>query len=151
MDKISEYYVKKHGNPLSVALNHLVSTTKGLTKKQLSQETGISQPYLSELASGKKEGAFTTWEKIADFFNMSFADFMALGENLLSSTTLSGNLPSIQVNMTSSNTDRFSNDPLLASIKLKLLELEQRNHQKLKEIDIYLSGVIAGLPATARV
>ena len=47
---------------------------RGLKGRELADKAGISQPYLSQLESGERDGSFETMRKIAEILNVSLDD-----------------------------------------------------------------------------
>jgi DNA-binding XRE family transcriptional regulator len=49
---------------------------RGLTSKQLAEAAGISQPYLSQIETGKREGSIGTMKKIANALKIGLDDLV---------------------------------------------------------------------------
>ena len=47
---------------------------RGLKVKELAEKAGISQPYLSQIESGEREGTFDTMHRIAEALDVSLDD-----------------------------------------------------------------------------
>ncbi len=53
-----------------------------MTQTKLGQAIGKSQPYISDLKKGDRDGTIETWTAIAEQFKKSFKEFYDFGENL---------------------------------------------------------------------
>lgn len=51
-----------------------------MTRKELCEKAGVTNPYLSYVLHGKMTPKVSTVERIAWAFNMSVSEFIALGE-----------------------------------------------------------------------
>jgi transcriptional regulator with XRE-family HTH domain len=49
----------------------------GISKNRLAKLTGLSQPYITELESGRKKPALATVEKLCSALGLSLAEFFA--------------------------------------------------------------------------
>ena len=96
-------YKNNMETPLSRALDYLIRTQKTVTQSKIATAIEMSQPYISDLKKGRREGSLDVWEKIAEVFKMSYADFYAFGESL-TPNMVSSRLPSIQMTATATHT-----------------------------------------------
>lgn len=69
--------------PFGVALRHY-RTQKGLTQKALAVSLGVSQATVTKLENGKIDGTATLRERIADWFKVSYSDFLEKGKKIIS-------------------------------------------------------------------
>jgi len=122
--------------PLSKALEYLLRKTKGATQKKLAEAIGISQPYISDLKYGKREGTPETWVAIANFFGREYSEFCSLGENVLLATTVA--TPFEQKNQVKNKDLADSLNKLLAQIEEYGREELLRTQGRLEEILINL-------------
>ncbi len=58
--EIMDMLAARHGNPVKILRTH-----RGLTQEALSQASGLSRPYLTEIETGKKEGSIAAIKAIA--------------------------------------------------------------------------------------
>lgn len=54
--------------------------SKGYTQKQLADETGLSQPYISELEKGIKKPSFETLIKLSEIFEITVDELIKVLE-----------------------------------------------------------------------
>lgn len=59
-------------NPVRVWRRH-----RGLSGQELAEKAGISQPYLSEIETGKKEGSVSAMKQIAEALGVSLDDLVS--------------------------------------------------------------------------
>ena len=59
------------GNPIRIWREH-----RKMSAKELAAAVGISAPYLSEIETGKKEGAVSVLKKIAETLNVALDDLV---------------------------------------------------------------------------
>ena len=76
-------YIEEMKNALSKALSHLLRKTKGATQVKVGLHAGISQPYVSDLKNGDRDGGLELWEKIAEYFGMEYDEFYAFGKKIV--------------------------------------------------------------------
>ncbi|HTV33332.1 MAG TPA: helix-turn-helix transcriptional regulator [Methylocella sp.] len=61
-------------NPIRVWREH-----RGLSLSALAEQTGISQPFLSQIEAGKREGTLSTLAKIAAALSLTIDDLVPAG------------------------------------------------------------------------
>jgi len=64
---------------ISKCITKAISKT-GVTRKELCQRAGVTNPYLTWVIQGKISPKISTVERLAAGFNMSAIEFMKLGE-----------------------------------------------------------------------
>ncbi len=55
-------------SPLKVLRKH-----RGLTQKELAEQSGISRPYLTEIETGKKDGSIRAMKALADILKVDLS------------------------------------------------------------------------------
>ncbi len=66
---------------ISEKLRNIRTKEKNLTLKKLSEGTGISLPYLSEIERGISQPTVLTLEKIAKFYNLTLSEILSGANN----------------------------------------------------------------------
>lgn len=70
--------------PFSVALAYLLGREKRGTAASIARQVGVKPAFISELASGRKNGKEDKRRKVADALGFPYERFLALGEFILS-------------------------------------------------------------------
>ena len=124
---------------LSAALDHLIRKNRTATQRRIAEHVGITQPYVSDLKNGTKPGPRDTWEKIAEYFKMTYDDFFSLGRGLAEKsgdvvTDVIDAPQQSQEGGSDPHMERFINS-LNREIKTqaKYIELLESNNQNLQE------------------
>lgn len=168
-------YKEDMENALSKALSELLRRTKGATQIKVGKHAGISQPYVSDLKNGDRDGGIELWEKISEYFGMAYDDFYNFGKKIIEieSETNSIQVPIPQIKFTGTppeiitgsppqrrktdietQTDknhqelvgRFKDKELALQLNQMLITIEQRAPEKMAVVEAYLKGVVDSLP-----
>lgn len=124
-------------------------------QNELAKKGGISGPYLSEMLAKRKICKPLKQEKLARAAapELNFEEFIDFGNDLLQKQ-----LHKIKPESNIENfheltrkkhhwvVDQFQNNELATDINSDLLEIEKRNPERLKDIQLFIKGMLAGMP-----
>ncbi len=67
-----------------IAFNYLLQTRRHITQNIIAEETGVKQPHISAIATGKQNGSEKLRRKIASVYGYSYEGFLELGKKIAS-------------------------------------------------------------------
>jgi transcriptional regulator with XRE-family HTH domain len=73
--------------PFGEALRYYRKQRKGLNQKRVAKAVGCEQSMISDIENGKKTGSSGLREKIVEYFDMTYDEFLAMGKRLMCAGT----------------------------------------------------------------